>query len=1006
MKKRWKRLLIFLCIAALSVTIAPITASAASHNLILGKDTGNTLFGARKTLDLQSAGASVQFTDADRDANTAEAAQEYDDIISETVALFEPVYNDMAEYIQTAYGIDLTDDSGSIAENWPEILADANLNKTADKIISEVWNSISDNDDVSTLNATADAYFDESTSRLDGDASGIPGSRMEKYLRYRYFIYLYPSESSDPRIGSVDWYQRYSNLKSLKGNDSCYERTNFIKKRAVQLNSDTINERLQSVLSNAEFDFYLESFDSSEESDNGIGEEVSLDSQNLTVYNGGFNDSSASSVYLTSVDFSNENQFYDSDLWDALPSFGDTLSDDILYDDLVDGLSLIDHFFLFDGGSIESSIDPYLYMSGAITYSSTTVWPYESASKPFADGEWNYESLADYSIFGNNLYRSTDELFSFYDNMALTGINSLSSTGYDIYIPNFDDSGNIVSVSKPLFYELDDPTSSYEKHFDRDTLVSSLSLDQNGDGTNDAGVYRYKMVEETNDATVNGKPIAASGDYQIFDVVVDENGAIHFFVYDDTDDMTDAYSQENVAYENELGAIGYGFTVNNYAAGGSVTLEAEKTIDGEVPDSSQTFEFELIDEDGNVVSTAVNEQGSVTFDPITLDANDMGKTYEFTMTEVGDSGSGDSYTYDDSIYTVEVTVGDSVDENGTITGTAVVYKDSDGNVIDGLPVFENETRTDTVPTGSITIHKTLDTYDADKSIFDQQDLTLYGFTLYAKNDIVSAADGSTVLYKAGAAVSAEISCDEDGNARISGILPGEYILKETKMPSGTAAATSEPEIVVAADEEGSSAVVYVNGQKQSSSDVINFENYVSKIEIEKKNESGEYVKGATLQLTDSDTGEVLDTWVTGTAAHKIAGLEFGHTYTLRETDAPDGYQKAKDISFVPEGTYVQIIVMTDSRTQTTAEDKDTENNGNVTTTAAAENNGSGTMTANTGTNGDSTVSNSDSTSVDSSDNAETVQTGDNSMLPVTAAVMVAALAALAIVFAERKFKNE
>jgi hypothetical protein len=127
---------------------------------------------------------------------------------------------------------------------------------------------------------------------------------------------------------------------------------------------------------------------------------------------------------------------------------------------------------------------------------------------------------------------------------------------------------------------------------------------------------------------------------------------------------------------------------------------------------------------------------------------------------------------------------------------------------------------------------------------------------------------------------------------------------------------------------------------------------------------------------------------------------------LRETDAPDGYQKAKDISFVPEGTYVQIIVMTDSRTQTTAEDKDTENNGNVTTTAAAENNGSGTTTANTGSNGGSTVSNSDSTSVDSSDNAETVQTGDNSMLPVTAAVMVSALAALAIVFAERKFKNE
>ena len=923
MREKWKRLLTFLCIVVMCVTFTPITAAADGSviDIDIGKDTGNTLFGARKTLDLKSAGASVQFTDTDKEANTAEAAQEYDGIISETLALFDPVYYDMAEYIQTTYGIDLTDDSGDIAEDWPTRVTDT-ADKTASQIIAEAWNSISDNDDVAKLGTTAEKYFREISSGITGDASNIPGSRMEKYLRYRYFKYLYPETSADPKIGFVAWYQRYSKLKSLKGNSSSVERSYFIKKRAVQLNSETMSERIRSVLSNAEFDFDLESFDSSEAAANGIGDEISLNDQNLMVYSGGFRDSSAGSVHLTSVDFSNEYQFYDSELWDALPDFGDTLPSNMTDAIFIDGLSLQDHFFLFDGGSVESSGYPYVHKAGGLTYTSQTVWPYEFALRGYEGGVWYRESLANSNIFGDDLFNSTDSLFGF-SHIEIMYTHALSSTGYDVFIPNIDNSGNIVSVSKPLFYELDDPISPYEQQFDRDTLTASLDLDQNDDGTNDAGVYRYKMVEKTNNAEVNGHPVVASGDDQIFDVVVDNNGDVHFFVYDDIDDMTNAYSQQSVTYEDELGAIGYGVSVGNYAPVSSVTPEAETTVDGEVPDINQTFEFELIDEDGTVVSTVTNKRGSVKFDSIKFDGNDMGKTFKYTMAEVSGSGSGGSYIYDESRYTAEVTVGNSVDENGAITGTKVVYKDSDGNVIDGLPVFKNKTKTVTIPTGSISIHKTLSIYDADKSIFDQQDLSLYGFTLYAKDDIVSTADGETVLYKAGTAVSAEASCDKNGNAEISGILPGEYVLKETRMPAGTAAVTSEPEIRVTAD-DSDSVSIYVNGKKQSLSDVIDFENYVSKIEIEKKNESGEYVEGAALQLVDSDTGEVLDTWVTGTTAHKIAGLAFGHTYTLREADAPDGYQKADDISFVPEGAAVQTIRMIDSRTKA-AEDTDKQN---------------------------------------------------------------------------------
>ena len=1057
MKGVREKLLAILCTVVMCVTFTPVTASAEVMPISIGEDVGNTLFGARKTLDLQSADASVQFTDADREANTAEAAQEYDDIISETLALFDSVYYDMAKYIQGTYSINLTDDNGNISEDWPTKVTDTE-GKTAAEIITEAWNSISNNDDAAKLNATAENYFQQISSGIAGDASGISGSRMEKYLRYRYFKYLYPESSGDPKIGTVNWYQRYSKLKSLKGNSSSTERTYFINKRAVQLNSDTINERLQCVSSNAKFDFYLESFDSSEETDNGIGSEITVGDDTLKVYKGGFSDSSASSVHLTSVDFSNEYQFYDSDLWNTLPAFGDTLPTIPLKDDYshtllgysidvsIDGLSLQDYFFLFDGGSVESSGFPYVHMAGGLTYNSTTVWPYELVARPYEGGVWYRESLANNSIFGDDLFDSTDSLFSF-SNREMMYTHSLSSTGYDVYIPKFDGSGNIVSVSKPLFFELDDTISPYDHQFDRDELIEKLDLDTDDDGNYNPGVYRYKMVEETNNAEVNGHPVVASSDYQIFDVVVDNDNNVHFFVYDDTDDMDEAYSDQSVEYENELGAIGYGFTINNYVPKGSVTLKAKKTIDGGVPDSDQTFEFEIIDEDGEVVSTATSKRNSVTFNPITLDGNDMGKTIEYTIAEVDDSGSGGSYIYDNSSYTAKVTVGDSVDENGNISDITVAYYDSDGNKIDDVPVFKNETKTETEtettpPTGSISIHKTLGTYAADKSIFDQKDLSLYGFTLYAKNNIVSPADGTTVLYKAGTAVSAEVSCDKNGNAEISGILPGEYVLKETKMPDGTAAVTSEPEIKVVANDSGSVSV-YVNGQKQSSADVIDFENYVSKTDIEKKNESGEYLAGATLQLIDSATGEVQDTWVTGTKTHKVAGLALGHTYTLREVYAPDGYQKADDITFVTQGAAVQTIKMIDSKTQITTDDDedtgdtddnsdvddnddtsdtddtsdngDTENSNTPDSNTTDTNSGNGTTTVNTGNGGDSngggTVSSGGNTvtSTGTSDNSAAVQsvkTGDGSMLPETAAVTAAALAALGIILAARKRKTD
>ncbi|MGI6205816.1 MAG: MSCRAMM family protein [Anaerovoracaceae bacterium] len=1041
MKSMGKRLLAFLCIAVMCVTFTPITASASGGSIEIAKDVTGSLFGARKTLDLQSAGASVQFTNEDRKANEEEAAREYDAILSDTLDTFNPFYYGMAEYVQDKYKelynltVDLTDGSGKIAENWPILLAEqASSNEEIDAHAQELVKAAST--ELTSLDPESEYISYDDASKFvslvnyyeSKDATLVSGSRMEKYLKYHFFDHLYlyhyylkyyygESFFRELKYWYNNYYHYYSNLRKSNINP---ERTSYIQKRAAQLNSEEINKRLQSVLSNARFDFYLEKFDTDAEQEaNEIGSKLSYNGQNLDVSKGEFSDPSKSSVHLTYVNFGNEKQFYDSDLWDALPEFGETLPIDAFNDEFIGGVSLGDYFLIFDGGSV-LRLESSNFRAGGVTYTPSTIWPYNVESRGAQDVYWNVDPLADYGMFGY-------ELFSFTGDIPLGGENVFSTTGYDMYIPEFDDNGNIVSVSKPLFYELRDPEDSIKdpQQFDRDTLINSLDLDTDDDGTNDAGVYRYKMVEKNDyDARVNGQKVVAPDDYQIFDVVVDGDGDIHFFLSDDIDDVSETYSDQSVEYEDQLGEIGYGLYINNYASQGSVTLRARKTVDGTIPESDQTFTFEVLDQDGNVVSTATSKRGSVTFDPISLTGDDVGKTLTYTIVEDKDSGTGGSYVYDTSYYTAEVTVGDSVDENGNISDISVVYYDSDGNEIDGEPVFKNETTTTetTSATGSISIHKILDTYNADKSIFNQQDLSLYGFTLYAKNDIVSPEDGTTVLYKAGTAVSEEVSCDKNGNAEISGILPGEYVLKETKMPAGTAAVTSEPEIRVVA-EDSDSVSVYVNGQKQSSTDVINFENYVSKTEIQKKDESGEYLAGATLQLIDSATGEVQDTWVTGTMAHKVAGLEFGRSYTLREVAAPDGYQKADDITFVPEGAAVQTITMTDSKTQVTTDDDtddtgdndntdNTDNTGdndttNTTTNTTTEtSSGNGTTIVNTTSNGGTVSTTGSSNGTSDSTAVQSVDTGDGSMLPETAAATAAALAALGIILAARKRKAD
>lgn len=89
----------------------------------------------------------------------------------------------------------------------------------------------------------------------------------------------------------------------------------------------------------------------------------------------------------------------------------------------------------------------------------------------------------------------------------------------------------------------------------------------------------------------------------------------------------------------------------------------------------------------------------------------------------------------------------------------------------------------------------------------------------------------------------------------------------------------------------------------------------TKVEISKQSITGSAeLPGATLTLTDKETGEVIDTWVSGTEPHILTNVcVAGREYVLTEVIAPEGYRLASSITFrVNTDSTTTYVVMKDA----------------------------------------------------------------------------------------------
>ena len=189
------------------------------------------------------------------------------------------------------------------------------------------------------------------------------------------------------------------------------------------------------------------------------------------------------------------------------------------------------------------------------------------------------------------------------------------------------------------------------------------------------------------------------------------------------------------------------------------------------------------------------------------------------------------------------------------------------------------------------------TIDKDGKITDKdgnkiEKIVMYNKPIEEKTITISKQDITTSKELPGASLTLK---DENGNIidswisentahKIEKIKAGTYILTETQAPNGYVLSTEEIKFTI--DKNGQ---IYDNDGNKIEK-IVMFNSPIKKVNVEISKQdiaTSKELPGASLTVKD-ESGKIIDSWVSGTESHIIKDLTEG-TYTLTETQAPDGY---------------------------------------------------------------------------------------------------------------------
>ena len=440
--------------------------------------------------------------------------------------------------------------------------------------------------------------------------------------------------------------------------------------------------------------------------------------------------------------------------------------------------------------------------------------------------------------------------------------------------------------------------------FKKDSAVAKITTGEKAEFTNDCNGICNFVLNDDGTITLN----VPLGEYTLKEVktkygyVLPEQSFCDLsFKWNNKDDEYVFDISENSKDGN--------IDIHNDMVKTDITLEKQDSKTNE-PVGNAKFGFfsrdNIYDKNGNVIVAAGEKIATVTTDKegkakIPFDVPVMDEGYGKTE---GNLNSGDYYFLEES-------VSDSYYINREKHQVHLEYKDQETAVVSAKAVVKEE-QTETVISKRM-IASSVEIKDCHLKISDENG-----------NEIVSWITGDISSVKLNEKID-EMGYDNvrvengDGYAvKIYGLLHDrEYTLTETKPADGFATANDITFKLVESDDENAKTKVLV---KNGDSFTENVDNQVimyddtTKIEFSKTDiTNGKELPGCHMQVTEKDTGKVMDEWVSLRQSHVIEGkYAVGKTYILTETKPRDGYATATSIEFaVADNGDIQKVNMVD-----------------------------------------------------------------------------------------------
>ena len=440
--------------------------------------------------------------------------------------------------------------------------------------------------------------------------------------------------------------------------------------------------------------------------------------------------------------------------------------------------------------------------------------------------------------------------------------------------------------------------------FKKDSVVAKITTGEKAEFTNDCNGICNFVLNDDGTMTLN----VPLGEYTLKEVktkygyVLPEQSSWDLsFKWNNKDDEYVFDISEN----SKDGKI----DIHNDMVKTDITLEKQdsKTT---VPIGNAKFGFysrdNIYDKNGNVIVAAGEKIATVTTDKegkakIPFDVPVMDEGYGKME---GNLNSGDYYFLEES-------VSDSYYINREKHQVHLEYKDQETAVVSAKAVVKEE-QTETVISKRM-IASSVEIKDCHLKISDENG-----------NEIVSWITGDISSVKLNEKID-EMGYDnvyvEKGDSyavKIYGLLyDREYTLTETKLADGFVTANDITFKLVESDDENAKTRVLV---KNGDSFTENVDNQVimyddtTKVEFSKTDiTNGKELPGCHMQVTDKDTGKVMDEWVSSEQSHVIEGkYAVGKIYVLTETKPRDGYATATSIEFaVADNGDIQKVNMVD-----------------------------------------------------------------------------------------------